>query len=233
MSDLILNLAAIIQREVDVVSGAAQNTANANTVGYKSLRTFSTLSGVDTAAGTAPATVIANHVTATDGMLKFTGRDTDLALSGNAWFVVKTPDGLRLTRDGRFHRAADGILVNASGWSVMGPQGAIQLGDRAITVAKDGQISAGDSTINRLLLVSVDNQAAVKLDKAGLYVTKAPLGEPGQYAVHQGMLEQSNVELGADMVRMMEASRHIESVQRALSAYDNVLSSGINQIGKD
>lgn len=233
MSDLILNLAAVIQREIDVVGGVAQNTANANTVGYKAMRTFSTLSGAASAAPTAADMVIANRVSKMDGMLKFTGRDTDLALSGNAWFVVKTPDGLRLTRDGRFHRAEDGALVNANGWSVMGTQGAIQLGEHAITVGKDGQITADGSVNHRLMLVSINQQAEVRLDKAGLYVTDTPWDEPGQYAVHQGMLEQSNVELGADMVRMMEASRHIESVQRALSAYDNVLSSGINQIGKD
>jgi len=35
------------------------------------------------------------------------------------------------------------------------------------------------------------------------------------------------------MVKMMEVSRHVETMQRALSAYDGMLNSGINQIGKN
>jgi Domain of unknown function (DUF1078). len=39
--------------------------------------------------------------------------------------------------------------------------------------------------------------------------------------------------MGTDMVKMMEVSRHVETLQRALSAYDGLLNSGINQLGKD
>ena len=53
-----------------------------------------------------------------------------------------------------------------------------------------------------------------------------------QAKVVQGALTGSNVKLETDMTKMIEVSRHIEMMQRAMSAYDDVLDIGINQLGK-
>ncbi len=50
--------------------------------------------------------------------------------------------------------------------------------------------------------------------------------------VVQGALVGSNVSLESDMTKVIETSRHIEMLQRAMSAYDNMLDTGINKIGK-
>ncbi|NUF13604.1 flagellar basal body rod C-terminal domain-containing protein, partial [Acinetobacter oleivorans] len=56
--------------------------------------------------------------------------------------------------------------------------------------------------------------------------------DSNEYQIFQGKLEQSNTMMSQDMVKIMELSRHIESLQRAVNTYDNLLDSGINQLGK-
>lgn len=236
MSDFIMGLAGVIQKEINSLATVAQNAANANTVGYRAVQNFATLSGVESGKNPAPAMErlqSAQNVEQRDGALRHTGRDTDLALSGNAWFVINTPQGVRLTRDGRFHLDANGVLVTSKGWPVMGEGGALRLGAEAFSVERDGRIVQGGEGLGRLVLVSSSAAFSLQAEENGLYRPEGALSPANGHAVHQGMLEQSNVNLGSDMVRLMETTRYIESVQRALSAYDSLLSTGIGQIGKE
>ena len=45
------------------------------------------------------------------GALEQTGNPLDLAIEGHGFFMVQTPNGVRYTRDGSFHRAPNGQLV--------------------------------------------------------------------------------------------------------------------------
>lgn len=236
MSDFILGLAAVIQKEINMLSTVAQNSANANTVGYKAVQEFSTLVGMENSKpGLMPLDNLQaeKSVRLSDGALRYSGRNTDLALSGDAWFVVDTPQGTRLTRDGRFHIDQNHVLVTANGWPVVGESGAIHLQGDSFSVGRDGRISQNGEEAGKLVLVASKGTFSVQPDTDGFYRATGPLSAATGHVVHQGALEQSNVTLSTDMVRLMEASRHIESVQRALSAYDNVLSTGISQIGKE
>lgn len=53
------------------------------------------------------------------GSLQKTGRGLDVALEGKGFFEVLTPQGVRYTRQGNFNVAADGRLVNQSGYAVL------------------------------------------------------------------------------------------------------------------
>lgn len=236
MSDLILSLAGVIQKEINRLGSVAQNAANANTVGYKAVQEFAAMAGVEN--GKPAASAIERlqsdtYLREQDGALRHTGRSTDLALAGNAWFVLDTPQGTRLTRDGRFQVNAAGALVNGKGWPVVAEDGALRLPTGDMVVDREGRVSVNGEAAGRLVLVAPQIPTALEPDGQGMYRPTGPLGAAKGHSVYQGMLEQSNVNLSADMVRMMEASRHIESVQRALSAYNEVLGTGIGQIGKD
>jgi flagellar basal body rod protein FlgG len=235
MSDLIMGLAGVIQKDIDRLGTVAQNAANANTVGYKSVQEFAALAGVEKGKSADPVAQLGSdtHLRLHDGALRPTGRSSDLAISGNAWFVVDTPQGTRLTRDGRFHVNTDGVLVNVQGFAVVGEGGAIRLARGEFSVASDGAITQNGAGVARLVLVSTPSTSGLVPDGNSLYRTEGAISAARGHSVHQGMLEQSNVNLSADMVRMMETTRHIESVQRALSAYNDVLSTGIDKIGKD
>lgn len=120
-----------LRAESEAISVNADNIANVNTVGFKSQRAiFQDQLGRSIQAGTASA-LPGSGVRMTDvqvmhkqGTLSNTGISTDLALSGDGFFVVNgQQDGVTsnfYTRAGQFQLDKDGFLVNPSGLKVMG-----------------------------------------------------------------------------------------------------------------
>lgn len=236
MSDLIMQLAGVIQRDIDNLKAVSQNVANANTVGYKAERTFNVMTSNVAGPGVAGGLddIQAQTWISTDGgALQHTGRATDLALSGDAWFAIKTPGGVLLSRDGRFQVDKSGYLVSRAGYPVLADDGPLQVADGVLKIDASGEVSVDDRPVGRLSIVRVDNPQQLLAVGDGLYAASTGITPAKSFVVHQGLLERSNAAMGTDMVKMMEVSRHVETMQRALSAYDGMLNSGINQIGKN
>ena len=106
------------------LSTVADNIANADTRGYKrSSAEFSTLvlnSGVGRYHSGGVNIHTRNHVSE-QGTLQYTNSATDLAIAGSGHFIVSDKDGASfLTRAGAFQPDADGFLVNADGFRLMG-----------------------------------------------------------------------------------------------------------------
>lgn len=121
------------QTKLDVIGN---NIANVNTVAYKSSQVrFQDIFSQTLRGATAPqagqggvnpmqvglgvevASVNALH---TPGAITGTGRETDLAIEGNGFFVVTDGHQQYYTRDGTFTRDASGVLVNANGMRLLG-----------------------------------------------------------------------------------------------------------------
>jgi flagellar basal body rod protein FlgG len=233
MSDLIMQMAGAIQRDIDGLRDVATNVSNANTPGYRANRSFNALLTPTVQGAGINGIYQQSFIDTRGGALQQTGRPTDLALDGDAWFVLQTPDGPLLTRDGRFHIDDAGYLIASSGHRVIGEDGALQVAGGVLDIAADGTVQVDDQVVGRLALARVDDAQSLATTGAGAFRTTAPILPATSYRLHQGTLERSNATLGDDMVRMMEVTRHVESMQRALSAYDSLLDSGINQLGKD
>jgi len=157
------------QQKLDVVGN---NIANASTAGFKRSRVnfqeaFSqTLryasEPTDTAAGKVPMQVgLGVKVASIDrileqGGLELTGNVTDLAISGDGWFVVGDSAGTYYTRGGAFQVNALGALVTAGGQAVHGltadAEGLLPgLGDAgAITLPLDRPVPPSATTAVRL-----------------------------------------------------------------------------------
>src|SRR3990172_12358053 len=58
------------------------------------------------------------------GRMEMTGNDFNLALEGNGFFAIQTPDGVQYTRNGQFAVGSNGSLVTADGFTVLGSAGA-------------------------------------------------------------------------------------------------------------
>lgn len=86
------------------VSGASAATANKGGTNSKQIGLGSTIATIDTI-----------H---TQSSLQTTGRDLDLGISGDGYFVVKQGDSLSYTRAGNFYLDDNGTLVNANGLKV-------------------------------------------------------------------------------------------------------------------
>jgi flagellar hook protein FlgE len=109
------------------LSVASSNIANVNTVGYKTATTqFSTLLASAGNGDPSSASVIANAKAnvAAQGLPISTNSATDLAISGNGFFVVSTTPsaagGFAYTRAGNFTADASGNLKNSAGFYLMG-----------------------------------------------------------------------------------------------------------------
>ncbi|WP_413710989.1 flagellar hook protein FlgE [Rhizobium sp. Rhizsp82] len=106
------------------LSTVADNIANANTTGYKSVSTAFSSLVLPSSAGNYNSggvqTSVRQSVTS-QGDLSYTTSGTDLAISGDGFFIVQSPDGTSvLTRAGDFTKDKNGNLVNAAGFTLMG-----------------------------------------------------------------------------------------------------------------
>lgn len=160
------------------------------------------------------------------GALRKTGNDFDLAIEGDGFFVVETPDGLALTRNGSFTRAATGEIMTADGARLADEGGApIQAPptDEPIVIAADGTMSVGGQPIARVGVVTVADQSALTRKAEGRFVLPEGAADfaPAENArIFQGFLEQSNVNPVREMTRMIEIQRAYEAGQSLLSSDD-------------
>ena len=106
------------------LSTVADNVANVNTTGYKgSTCEFSSLILSDWDAAYESGSVLTDvrHNIDEQGGLVGTSSVSDLAISGNGFFMVANPAGTPyLTRAGSFVPDGSGTLVNAAGFSLLG-----------------------------------------------------------------------------------------------------------------
>jgi flagellar hook protein FlgE len=106
------------------ISAVAENVANANTNGYKAVRTeFASyfISGNVSQYNSGYVDVNMHRMVGNQGTLSATTSITDLAIQGEGFFIVRDANGENLlTRAGSYQPDADGQLVNAAGFSLLG-----------------------------------------------------------------------------------------------------------------
>jgi flagellar basal-body rod protein FlgG len=179
----------------------------------------------------------------TQGSVRPTGNNWDLAIEGEGFFEVATPSGPLLTRAGNFTLDAEGRLVTKQGHPVMleGDAGdplarEIRLSSPSATVSGTGEIFDNGVSLGRLAIVNVGNRDA--LQKAGQNLFGFRAGQDPQLAVnaeakvHQGALESSNVNVVREMTDMIAATRVFETTQKGLQAYDQMQGKLISEIPK-
>lgn len=214
------------QRRLEVVS---QNVANTGTPGYKRSSTFQIEIG--RAAPNDNAMQTASVLS--PGALRLTGRDLDLALSSEGFFLVRGESGAYLTRSGEFERSADGRLISAQGHALQDASGAdLIIGDGTIEILPDGVILDDRQPTGRIGIFSLDPKRSTPIGGTLFSVETAHLTETASPIVRQGMLETANVELAGEMVDMMSALRMAEMGARVIQAYDTLLDQCITSFGQ-
>ena len=233
------NMAA--QQRLDVLTN---NLANVNTAGFKRDRmVFESILGTvkNPSQGTGTLTdvpVMSAASFTTDystGPMKQTGNTFDLALDGDGFFTVNTPDGKAYSRQGNFHLDAGGRLVNAGGNDVLSNGAPITInGSKVVIDGKGGVFVDGNQVAS---LDIVDFPKPYQLQKAG-DVQFLPAGQEGDAqparntGIKQGFLEDSNVNPLVEMAQLIETNRYYESCVKAVQNYDNMAAKAANDLGK-
>jgi flagellar basal-body rod protein FlgF len=223
LSNIIPGIARYLSNDVDALDVLSQNVANLRTAGYRAERLTT-----DFRTGLLENTPTLDLA---DGSLSTTGHPLDLAIRGPGFFVVDVNGQQLLTRNGQFHLDAGQQLVDVAGHPVMGQSGPITLNHANVHIDASGAITDGNDEVDTLQIVNVDKPTELREMGDGLYRFSGNNVQQFIGRVQQGALEQSNVDPGEQMVRLMALSRHAQSIQRALQAYDAALQAGINHIG--
>lgn len=230
-----------LRRELDVI---ANNVANVSTNGFKrrisDTREFQMPVAADETFKRGEdrrISFVVDRGTPLDtsgGQLEPTNNPLDVAINGDAYFVVNTPNGERYTRNGALMVNAQGQLVNSDGYAIMGEQGPYQFGseERDLRIASDGTVSSSTGTRGKLRLARFENQQVLQNVGANLFTTTVP-PEPAPLArVQSGYVERSNVRPVVEISRMIEVTRQYQNIANMMSRTDESRRSAIQKLGE-
>ncbi len=214
------------------------NLANINTDGYKkdvlSFRSF--LNDAQSARGETDLVGIADFRTDfSQGRTVKTGNTFDLALSGNGFFEVDTPRGVRYTRQGDFTLNAANQLVTANGDPVSGSGGPLVIDGAHVTIGTDGEVTVDESPLGQVKVVSFTDTSKLEKAGAGLFINKGGAGNLTQdlnVSVQQGFVEKSNVNMVEEMLQLIEVSRSYESYQKVIQSMDDASKRITTELGR-
>lgn len=188
------------------------------------------------------------------GQLSPTGNAFDNAINGPGFYEVLTPNGVRYTRKGNFTINNEGKLVTDQGFLLLsksppptaGADGkievvappesrAINVGGGKFTISLDGEVYSGQNKVADLALVEFNDSHALKKEGNSLFINpdqkNIKIGEV-KTSVHQGFVEQSNVNAVSEMSSLINANRNFESIQRVIKTYDTMSGKAVNEISK-
>ncbi len=204
-----------LMREMSVI---ANNIANANTTGYRQegLVFSEVIQNVADAPSLSMATARARATSLSPGTMSRTGGPYDLAIDGEGFFLIQTPDGDRLSRAGHFMPNNQGDLVTADGHRVLDAGGAplfVPQGTGAVSIAPDGTISANGQLLGQIGIVQPSAGTQILRDDGVHFRADGPIEPNFDARVRQGFLEGSNVNPMSQIARMIEVQRAYEMGQ--------------------
>jgi flagellar basal-body rod protein FlgG len=183
----------------------------------------------------------------TQGSLSRTDNPYDMAIQGDGFFSVKTPDGVAFTRDGSFKFDGEkNEIVNAAGFPIqikdmagnVGYGLKVPRGVTGITVQDDGLVKGTDLAgkeveLGHIQLTKFLNPAGLKAIGGNLYLAtpiagSSVTGQPndtnlGFGGIAQGHVEKSNINVVEEMINIVQAQRAFEMSQKGVQAADEMM----------
>ncbi len=237
----------------DVLNAVAANIANANTPGYGRRETAlastgntvvrpsgAKLLGQTLTAGltlNAGAALVGNSPTFTNG-IQPTNTESNLAIQGDGFFMVSTPNGIAFTRAGSFEIDSGGELVLPSGAKLYPPV-TIPQGVQ-FSIAANGVVtikgSNGPQVVGQVKLASIPNPAGLTAQGNNLYTLSANSGKPTVVKPGQGgtgtlassAVNQSSTNLAQSLVNLVQAETAYNVNVKVISVDQQVIQSTTN-----
>ncbi len=209
---------------------AANNLANAGTNGFRAQKDYfrDVLAGQQASSSQLGSAVNdfgvlgGNRPDLGQGALVETGNPLDLALDGQGFFAIKTPNGARYTRDGQFQKSVTGVLTTPKGEPVLDAQGkAITVPTGDVRVGPDGSISVGGAVVAQVGVVDFPLGTALTQEGVNHFaVPEGTVAQAGHATVRQGAVEGSNQDAVHGTMQLILVQRQAEMMQKALSVFD-------------
>ena len=169
------------------------------------------------------------------GALTQHGNKLDLALNGRGWFQVAGANGEPFyTRAGAFNKNATGQIVTADGYVV---QPAITVPQNAteVIINETGQVYVRIGRNDAAAARPVDDRRLRQRGRTGA-AGRQPIsrnaclrppvigvaGDPGFGTIHQGYLENSNVDPVKEITELISAQRAYEMNSKVIQAADDM-----------
>jgi len=163
------------------------------------------------------------------GPLVQTGRDLDVAITGDGFFAVQGPDGKEAySRAGDFTLDSVGALRDGAGRAVLGEGGPISVppheklyigADGSVTIQSEGDGPEALVQLDRLKLVKPDKGALVKGDDGLMHATSGTkLPSNPNVALVSGMIEGSNVNAVDEMASILTLARQFDLEVRMMKS---------------
>jgi flagellar basal-body rod protein FlgF len=228
-----------LQRQMDIV---ANNLANINTTGFKAENVLFATAEMPQARDTSFSSFADQPLAFTEdwstihdlgaGAITQTGDPLDVALSGNGFLVVDTPNGERYTRDGALTLDSTGTLVDLDGNPVLGESGPIRFtpDETDISITANGSILTPAGSKGKLRLVEFTDPQQLVREGNNLFSGGTPLPATATTVV-QGAIERSNVSGVAGMTEMIRVSRAYQTIANLMEQQDETRRSAIEQLG--
>ena len=221
------------QSRLDAV---ANDLANASTTGYKRVRVaYRDLAYTAGAPGGTTALRLGAGAAASmigrddrQGSTQETGEPLDVAIEGPGFIQVKVDGKTWLTRDGHLQVDTQGRLATGDG-ALIDPPIAMPKGTTSdqIGIAADGTVTAAGKKVGQIRLVNVANPAGLDGGADNRFhatnASGAVSAAPRTTALHSGVLEASNVDMGDAMADLMDAQRSFELASKAIQVADQAL----------
>ena len=158
-----------------------------------------------------------------------------LRFSGEGFFKVDTPQGVRYTRNGAFELDAQGRLVTGDGHPVLSGAGTgftFGAEDGQIVISGDGTISTDQGQQGQLSLVTFEDER--KLQKVGgtLLTTNQDELPVEKTSVLQGAVEGSNVQPILEMTNMISVMQAYQSANKIVEKNDELQRQAISTLAK-
>jgi len=224
-----------VLREMEAV---ANNIANISTTGFRKEGViFSEF--VQSVPGPTPSVSLARgdvrSLNEEQGALTQTNGTFDLAIEGEGYFLLETPDGQVLTRAGVFTPSAEGELVAPDGARLLDGAGApvfVPADARSVSVAPDGTLSVDGQPFAEIGLWAPNDPIDLLRRSGSRFLAENGVQQIDGGAIMQGFVEGSNVDPILEIARMIQVQHAYEQGQKFLDQEDERIRGVIRTLGR-
>ena len=161
------------------------------------------------------------------GRMAKTDKALDFAITEQGYFQYLTPQGVKVTRDGRFQMDKDGYLATLEGNKVLSNSGeAVKFKKMPEALEDIKLMSNGD-----LMVLNRQTKELELASTLGIVSDKGALIRKPN--VKQGFVEASNVSLQAEFMKIIPIRRSFSANKQLFMIQNNMLSQTIQQLSRN